>query len=143
MSGFVDKFESKRQDWETPDSLFVPLMEEFGFTLDVCATSLNAKCAKYFTPSEDGLLQDWSKDICWMNPPFGDQGKWVEKAYRESLKGSVVVCLLPSKTNTNWWHKYCMQGEIRFVRGRPIFKGAKYGLPFPLSIVIFGVHLGG
>ena len=30
-----------------------------------------------------------------------------------------------------------VKGEIRFIRGRPKFKGAKYGLPQPLSIVIF------
>ena len=72
-----------------------------------------------------------------MNPPFGVQGKWIKKAYNESLKGTTVVCLMPSRTNTNWWHDYCMKGEIRFVRGRPIFKGAKHGLPQPLSIVIF------
>lgn len=74
-----------------------------------------------------------------MNPPFGSQGKWVQKAYEESLNGITVVCLLPARTNTNWWHDYCMTGEIRFIRGRPKFKGAKHGLPQPLAIVIFGV----
>ena len=136
MAKFDTKFDSKRQDWETPDDVFIPLDREFEFTLDVCATAENTKCEKYFDSEIDGLSQDW-KGICWMNPPFGQQKKWVEKAYNESKNGTVVVCLLPARTNTNWWHDYCMKGEIRFIRGRPKFKGAKHGLPQPLAIVVF------
>lgn len=136
MAKFQTKFETGRQDWETPDSIFIPLNEEFCFTLDVCATSSNAKCDHFFTEGENGLKQDWL-GTCWMNPPFGAQGKWVKKAYEESLKGATVVCLLPARTNTNWWHEYCMKGEVRFIKGRPKFKGAKHGLPQPLAIVMF------
>lgn len=138
MAKFTTKFDSIRQDWETPDSIFQPLNQEFGFTLDVCATKENSKCESFFSPEKDGLSRKWT-GVCWMNPPFGSQGKWVQKAYEESLNGITVVCLLPARTNTNWWHDYCMTGEIRFIRGRPKFKGAKHGLPQPLAIVIFGV----
>ena len=72
-----------------------------------------------------------------MNPPFNELKKWVEKAYKESLKGATVVCLIPSRTNTNWWHEYCMKGEIRYIKGRPKFKGCVHGFPQPLSIVVF------
>jgi len=136
MARFETKFDSAKQDWETPGEIFLPLDGEFSFTLDVCAQSHNAKCANYFTDVDNGLNQVWS-GVCWMNPPFGEQGKWVKKAYEESLNGTTVVCLLPSRTNTNWWHDYCEKGEVRFIRGRPKFKGAKYGLPQPLAIVIF------
>ena len=137
MANFKTKFDSHKQDWETPDELFDPLNTEFGFTLDVCATVENAKCADYFTESDDALKRAWH-GVCWMNPPFGTQGAWVRKAYQEAQSGhATVVCLLPSRTNTNWWHDYCVNGEIRFIRGRPKFKGAKHGLPQPLSIVIF------
>lgn len=136
MAVLRNKFTSIREDWETPDSLFDPLNQEFSFTLDVCATPENAKCIEFFTKEHDGLLQPWT-GTCWMNPPFGKQSRWVEKAYLESLRGCTVVCLLPSRTNTNWWHDYCMKGEVRFIRGRPKFKGAKYGLPQPLAVVIF------
>lgn len=137
MAKFKTKFESVRQDWETPKELFEPLNREFGFTLDVCATPQNAKCMQYFTKEQDGLKQDWH-GVCWMNPPFGQQGKWVEKAYAESMKGSTVVCLIPSRTNTNWFQDICLvKGEVRFVRGRPKFVGAQHGLPQPLAIVVF------
>ena len=72
-----------------------------------------------------------------MNPPFRVQKQWVIKASEESKKGATVVMLLPTRTNTNWWHDYVMQGEVRFLRGRPKFKGAEHGLPQPLAIVVF------
>jgi len=135
-NGFKTRFGVKRDDWETPESLIAPLRAEFKFTLDVCATTETTKCERFFTKEMDGLKQPWS-GVCWMNPPFGEQGKWVKKAYEESKKGTTVVCLLPSRTNTGWWHDIAMKGEVRFIRGRPIFKGAQHGLPQPLAIVIF------
>ena len=136
MAKFNTKFASSKQGWETPDEIFVPLDKEFNFSLDVCANKSNAKCKKYFTKQHNGLSKKWS-GVCWMNPPFREQKKWVEKAHSESQNGTTIVCLLPARTNTNWWHDYCMKGEVRFIRGRPKFKGAKYGLPQPLAIVIF------
>ena len=74
-------FSSKKLDWETPLELFEALDREFGFDLDVCATADNAKCARYYTPEQDGLKQRW-EGACWMNPPYGrDIGKWIRKAY--------------------------------------------------------------
>jgi phage N-6-adenine-methyltransferase len=136
MAHLATKFASISQEWETPSDVFDPLDAEFGFTLDVCATAENAKARTFYTEAEDGLRQPWS-GVCWMNPPFGEQGKWVQKAYQESRRGTTVVCLLPARTNTNWWHDYCMAGEVRFIRGRPRFKGAAHGLPQPLAVVIF------
>ena len=136
MAEFATKFATGRQDWETPDEVFGPLNDEFGFTLDVCADPHNAKCEQFFSPDNDGLSQPWY-GVCWMNPPFGSQGKWIKKAFQEAQRGVTVVCLMPARTNTSWWHEYCMRGEIRFIKGRPKFKGAEHGLPQPLAIVIF------
>jgi len=137
MAFFKTKFGTGKQDWETPDSLFEPLNSEFKFTLDVCADLDNSKCSRYYSKSDDALSKTWD-GVCWMNPPFGNQGAWVRKAYSESKRsGTTVVCLLPARTNTNWWHDFAMKGEVRFIRGRPKFKGAKHGLPQPLAIVIF------
>lgn len=137
MAQFKTKFESNRQDWETPATIFDPLMTEFNFTTDVCASNENTKCVHHFNQTDDALNREWT-GTCWMNPPFGEQGKWVRKAFEESIKGACVVCLLPARTNTNWWHDYCLKAsEIRFIRGRPRFVGAKHGLPQPLAIVVF------
>jgi len=74
-----------------------------------------------------------------MNPPYGKKiGVWIAKAYQESRNGAVVVCLIPSRTDTVWWHDYIMRAaEIRFVRGRLRFEGAKASAPFPNALVIF------
>ena len=123
--------------WATPQAFFDVLHEEFGFTLDVCATAENAKCSTFFTKEQDGLQQRWD-GVCWMNPPYGRQiGAWVKKAYESAQSGAIVVCLLPARTDTAWWHDYCMRGEIRFVRGKIKFGGSKNGAPFPSAVVIF------
>ena len=73
---------SKSNEWATPQAFFDELNKEFNFTLDPCSTHENAKCEKHFTIEEDGLKQDWSKDIVFCNPPYGTEiSKWVEKAY--------------------------------------------------------------
>lgn len=130
-------FSSKSADWETPQWLYDELDKEFHFTVDVCATEKNAKCRDFFSLEVDGLEQNW-RGVCWMNPPYGRTiGKWVRKAYEESQNGATVVCLLPSRTDTAWWHDYCLKGEIRFLRGRLKFSNSKNSAPFPSVIVIF------
>lgn len=142
-------FTSHSSEWETPQYLFDQLDEEFHFTLDPCATDENHKCAKYFTKKDDGILQDWGNDIVFMNPPYGREiGEWIRKAYFEGGK-TTVVCLIPSRTDTKWWHNYCMRGEIRLIKGRLKFKNrtlpsyredGNYKIsaaPFPSAIVIF------
>lgn len=130
-------FTSATDEWATPQNFFDELNAEFGFQLDVCATPENAKCPKYFTKADDGLTQKW-QGICWMNPPYGRKiGSWVEKAYASAQNGATVVCLLPARTDTAWWHDYCLKGEIRFIRGRLKFGGSKWNAPFPNAVVIF------
>jgi phage N-6-adenine-methyltransferase len=131
-------FSSRTDQWETPRWFFDALDAEFGFRLDVCASPEFAKCKRYFTPSMDGLKQQWT-GVCWMNPPYGRKiGRWVAKAYESAQQGATVVCLLPSRTDTAWWHDYVMKApEVRFLRGRLKFGNAKSAAPFPSAIVIF------
>jgi phage N-6-adenine-methyltransferase len=132
-------FSSATDLWSTPPNLFDKLDQEFGFCLDVCASADNAKCRFHYTVEDDGLKQSWAMpNAVWMNPPYGRGiGAWVKKAYETGQKGTVVVCLLPARTDTAWWHDYCMKGEIRFIRGRLKFGGHKNSAPFPSAIVIF------
>lgn len=132
-------FSSKDQTWETPIEFFNKINKEFSFDLDVCAVPETAKCEKYFTPEIDGLSQDW-KGNCWMNPHYGRQiGKWIEKAYTESLKGATVVCLIPARTDTRYWHEFIFPYayEIRFIKGRLKFGNSDNSAPFPSALVIF------
>jgi phage N-6-adenine-methyltransferase len=133
-------FTSVTDEWGTPREFFDAVNEVYRFNLDVCATSANAKCGRYFTKTEDGLTQMWS-GVCWMNPPYGREiSLWVRKAYESSLEvGTVVVCLLPARTDTRWWHDYVIARaeSVRYIRGRLRFSG-KGPAPFPSALVVFG-----
>ena len=60
-----------------------------------------------------------------------------EKGIRRLTGGATVVCLLPARTDTAWWHDYCMKGKITFVRGRLKFGDGKNPAPFPSAVVVF------
>lgn len=152
---------SQSVEWSTPQWLFDELDREFSFLLDVCATPENAKCPRFYSPETDGLHQDWvgnAQALCiesagvmppavWGNFPYGRViGKWVAKAAEESKKGLTVVCLLPARTCTKWWHRYIWDKtthkprpdvEVRFLEGRLRFGGSKNSAPFPSVLVVF------
>ena len=168
-------FSSDLTTWETPHNLFEELNREFWFDVDVCASSENAKCNNYFDELADGLKQPWSLmyKTCWMNPPYNEPEQpcklnckkkrcrergyhidkyipgavdWVQKASEESKNGCTVVCLLPSRTDKKYFHRYIWDKhnhrpkpgvEVRFLQGRLKFVGAKDSAPFPSMIVIF------
>lgn len=131
-------YSSKTDLWETPQWLFDDLNAKYHFDIDVCANVENAKCPKYFSKQIDGLKQEW-QGICWCNPPYGREiGMWVEKAYRSAATGATVVMLLPARTDTTWFHEYCLKyGHITFLRGRLKFGESKNSAPFPSMIVVF------
>ena len=133
-------YSSKSNEWATPQNLFDELNDEFNFTLDPCATDKNAKCSKYFTIEDDGLSKDWSNEVVFMNPPYGREiKKWIKKAYEESLNGATVVCLIPARTDTTYWHDFIFDkaDDIRFLRGRLKFGNSKNNAPFPSAIVVY------
>lgn len=131
-------FLSRTDDWETPQDLFDKLNNFYQFQLDVCATEKNAKCPNFISPEQDGLLQDWAK-VNWMNPPYGREiSHWIKKAFKEAEKGNKTVALLPSRTDTKWFHDYIYRKhEIRFIKGRLKFGNATNSAPFPSMIVAF------
>ena len=132
-------FSSAKDDWETPQDLFDKWNAMFAFNLDAASSDANAKCKRHFTVADDGLSQDWGGCRVWLNPPYGRQiGKWVQKAYEEAQKpNTCVVCLLPARTDTAWFHDYCVKGDITFLRGRLKFGGCHNAAPFPSMIVVF------
>jgi phage N-6-adenine-methyltransferase len=131
-------FLSQTAEWATPQDLFDSLNEEFSFDLDVCATAENAKCSRYFTRQENGLVQQW-EGACFCNPPYGSQIKhWIKKAYDSSLLGATVALLIPARTDTQYWHDYVLKAsEIRYLRGRLRFGGSANSAPFPSAVVVF------
>lgn len=155
--------EAETVEWVTPQRLFNELDAIHHFTLDAASTHENAKCKKHFTIAEDGLSQSWAGETVWLNPPYSKgarSGKvleaWLRKALEESRLGATVVCLVPVRSDTGWWHDYCLKGEIKFLRGRVKFlalggtplrnttasirdgrHAPNAGAPFPSAIVTF------
>lgn len=127
---------AKTVEWQTPQDLFERLDAKYHFDLDVCADEFNARCDRFYTKADDGLAQPWN-GRCWCNPPYGREiAKWVKKAVESK---TLVVMLLPARTDTRWFHEYCLPyGKIEFIKGRLRFGGAKENAPFASMIVVFG-----
>jgi site-specific DNA-methyltransferase (adenine-specific) len=121
-------FTSQRADWKTPRALYQALDAEFRFDFDPCPVK----------PKINGLEIEWG-ETNFVNPPYGkDIGEWIQKGYNEHLKGKTGVFLLPSRTDTRWWHEFVMKAnEIRFIRGRLRFDDQKNPAPFPSAIAVF------
>ena len=132
-------FSSRRDDWATPQATFNKLNAEFRFTLDAAASDTNHKCKRYYTEKQDGLIQNWKQETVFLNPPYGRTiGDWMQKAYLSSCQGAVVVALVPSRTDTRWWHAYVQnKAEVRFLAGRLKFGAGTGSAPFPSAVVVY------
>ncbi len=134
-------FMSRSNEWRTPQKTFSDLDSEFNFVFDAACTSENCLCKDGFMVDGgcDALISDWPKNgYIWLNPPYGRQlGKWIKKVHEEWKKGCKIVCLIPARTDTSYWHEYIFdQAKIRFLRGRLYFsEGGR--APFPSAVIIF------
>lgn len=139
---------SKEMDWCTPQDFFDELNALYHFVLDVAATHETAKCADYYTPETDGLVQSWYRadGAVFCNPPYGRNiCQWVKKAYDEAKSHhTTIVLLIPARTDTAYFHRYIYNQPnvvIYFLRGRLKFErpdGTRMSTaPFPSMIVIF------
>ena len=141
MNNLKALFTSNTDEWATPQEFFDKLNAEFHFTLDPCALPTNAKCAKYYTPQDNGLSQNWGGEIVFCNPPYGRAiYDWVRKCSEESKKpNTTIVALIPARTDTRYFHEYIYNKvrEVRFVRGRLKFGNSKNSAPFPSMVVVF------
>jgi len=145
-------FSKNSDEWETPQWLFDLLDQEFHFQIDAACSISNILCLCGFTKDVDALQSEWvsydydDDDVVipngiyriFLNPPYSKIGPFMKKAYEESLKGATVVCLIPCRTDTRYWHDYVMKAhEIRLIQGRLKFSNSKTSAPFPSCIVIF------
>ena len=121
-------FMAVRDNWKTPKATYEALNQEFDFDFDPCPPD----------PQFDGLAVNWGMSN-FVNPPYGNViGLWLAKAVEEQHKGKLSVFLIPSRTDTRWWHDYAMNAdEIRFIKGRLKFDDQKNCAPFPSAILVF------
>jgi phage N-6-adenine-methyltransferase len=154
---------SGKDTWKTPQDRFAALHEEFAFTIDGAANATNHLLPRWWGPgskeAQDALEVDWKYERVFCNPPYSLVKQFVEKAYWERDR-SVSVLLIPSRTDTRWWHS-CIWHEKkrqwrkgvtgRFVKGRikfinpdsPLLRGTSMNgsnnsAPFPSVVIVFG-----
>lgn len=139
----VDKalFSSDSTEWCVPSELFNKCNNRWGpFALDAAATLNNTQCDVFYTKDDDALKHNWYGRV-WVNPPYGREvGRWVKYAYEQVMLGFAqrVVMLLPSRTDTKWWHEWVKRArEIHFLKGRVCFVGGNSCAPFPSVVVVF------
>lgn len=119
-------FKSASDHWATPVDVYAALNKEFSFNDDPCPLG-----------GHGGLDREWGERT-FVNPPYSEIAKWVKYAYEQSQEGKLIVMLIPARTDTRWWHEFVMKAkEIRFLRGRLKFGGAKHNAPFPSCVVVF------
>ena len=136
--------------WTTPISLWTELNKEFDFQLDAAALRCSALVPRnWYGPDHprvsrrDALSRSWVNDVdgaVWLNPPYGRgvTGRFVAKASQEATRGLTVVCLVPARTDTAWWHDSVLDKcEVRFLRGRLKFGASESPAPFPSAILVY------
>ena len=141
-------FASKKHDWGTPQYVFDHFDKIYNYGLDAAANKGNAKCEKYITPEQDSLSVDWASEYpearsVWLNPPYGRGiGAWMKKCHDQADKGLVVSALVMARTDTRWWHDWCMKANhIWLIKGRIRFVGSDgvpgNSAPAPSALVVW------
>ena len=129
-----------KDDWKTPIWLFNYFNRDWKFGLDAAADDYNFLCPKYFTAEDDALKQSWKGyGNVFVNPPYSLNQKFIEKIVDELDGTFTVVALVPSRTDTKWWHDLVLgvAEEIYFIKGRLKFSDSKNSAPFPSCVLIF------
>eukprot|EP00732_Lithocolla_globosa_P000828 Lithocolla_globosa_v1_NODE_317_length_4525_cov_21.771812.p2 type:complete len:139 gc:universal NODE_317_length_4525_cov_21.771812:4431-4015(-) len=120
--------------YQTPPDLYKRLDSEFHFNHDPCPLhGEEVKC---------GLLSSWNNLNSFVNPPYSNVESWAKKCVEEQKNGNLSVMLIPSRTSTNYFHKYILpNAELRFIKGRISFlneEGVSRGpAPFASMLCIF------
>jgi transcriptional regulator with XRE-family HTH domain len=132
----------------TPADFMAGIYEAFGdIDLDPCGHLLSPVIARrriMLSEGGDGLADDWSGRLAFVNPPYSELLKWLRRAHDQWRAGNVetVVCLGPLRTDSAWFHKtlsadadiYLLQGRVRFLNTQ----GKGQHTPFSLMVLTLG-----
>ena len=146
-------YQSSQYDaWLTPPDLATALTKAVSkdgmWDLDPASPGSDAsfiQAHRHHTQAENGLEQPWHGRV-WLNPPYGRNiARWLAKASNEVAAGraSIVVMLLPAKTDTGWYHDHVAGEWHRHLRGRVQFhasttSGPAIAAPGGSVIVVIG-----
>lgn len=138
MNRLAPLFSSASDCWRTPRAVYDALDAEFRFTLDPCPLD-ESEIAGAGLWGKDGLLRSWRGERVFVNPPYSAIYDWTARRW----DADVAVFLVPSRTDTRWWHEHALEAtEIRFIRGRLRFGDATNSAPFPSCILVYRAAAG-
>ncbi len=93
---------------------------------------------------KDSLKENWrGYGLVFCNPPYGKElPPCIDKMCTEGERGTEIVALIPSSTDTKWWHKVVNSADAGvFVQGRIAFDnpppGSKGDAPSMVSFVAY------
>lgn len=122
--------------WATPQKFYNLLDMKYKFVFDLACSDTNCKTRDGFTLDENALDQNWALisyetngGWLWLNPPYSSVKEFIDKCYDESSLGARIVCLVPARTDTFWFHEWVYKIEgvtYEFVRGRLTFGSDEY-----------------
>lgn len=120
---------SKSDEWETPNVVFDMIFLHFGLRskdmFDPCPISNTV----------NALSLEW-QDVNYVNPPYSLLKEFVSKAIEQSKKQKIVIMLLPSKTDQQWFHDLIgIKHKIIFIKGRLKFRNAQYHATQPHFLI--------
>lgn len=108
------------QNTKTPDELISAIKEFFQIEIefDLAASIINTKADLFFTEKEDSLKQDWPLNKHgWLNPPFSNLTKWINKCVIESKKGCRFKTIWPLSGDLNQIPVY-QNADVYVIHGR-------------------------
>jgi hypothetical protein len=131
-------FSHVRDDYGTPQKFYDELNAEFQFMWDFAADKHTCKTPGYYGPDHknpkyrNALTQSWLQQTGggipgFLNPPYTKIYVFLKKAMQEAKLGQVTVALIPTRTDTKYWHEFVWDRkkhkprpgvEIRFPKGR-------------------------
>jgi len=112
-------------EWYTPMQYIESARKVMG-SIDLdpasCETAnQTVKAARYFTKEDDGLSREWFGNV-WLNPPYSQVGKFIDKLCDSDISQAIV--LTNNATETQWCRKLSERasaivfhtGRLRFVK---------------------------
>ena len=126
MKSYLQKHDKIKYSnhWSTPDDIY----DKY-----VIKEKYYDPCPLYSDDFDFSIVYD----KVFLNPPYSEITKWIEWAlYSHRNSKQHMVILIPSRTDTKYFHKLLNYGcELEFMRGRLKFGGLNTPAPFPSVLV--------
>jgi phage N-6-adenine-methyltransferase len=143
----IERGESSGDIW-TPWEFMRAVEHKFGpIAIDLAASGpQSAKAARWITPEEDSLKQDWTTllngGLGWDNCPYSNIAPWASKCAWEHTQGWKGLLLVPGSIGANWFKDAMWPYADTYSVGRMVFDNCfdKHGnlvtTPYPKDLIL-------